>query len=60
MELLTVLEAAKLLKLDRTTLYKLIKSGDIPAIRIGAQWRIPMDELYVKIRDTKKTNVKKE
>jgi len=60
MELLTVLEAAKLLKLDRTTLYKLIKSGDIPAIRIGAQWRIPMDELDVKIRDTKKTNVKKE
>mgnify|MGYP000897902577 CR=1 FL=1 len=54
MELLTVLEAAKLLKIDRKTLYKFIKSGDIPAIRIGTQWRIPVEELDIKIRNSQK------
>jgi len=54
MELLTVLEAAKLLKLDRTTLYKLIKSGEIPAVRVGTQWRIPLEEMEIKIRNPQK------
>ena len=55
MELLTVLEAAKLLKLDRTTLYKLIKSGEIPAVRVGTQWRIPLEEVEIKIRNSQKS-----
>ena len=33
-------EAAELLRVHRTTIYRLIDSGEIKAIRIGGQWRI--------------------
>lgn len=45
MELLTTKQALELLKIDRKTLYKLLKNGDIPAIKLGAQWRIPEEEI---------------
>jgi len=45
MELLTTQEALKLLKIDRKTLYKLLQNGDLPAIKLGSQWRIPLEEI---------------
>ncbi len=45
MELLTTQEALELLKIDRKTLYKLLKNGDLPAIKLGSQWRIPKEEI---------------
>ncbi len=45
MELLTTQEALELLKIDRKTLYKLLKNGDLPAIKLGSQWRIPVEEI---------------
>ena len=45
MELLTTKQALELLKIDRKTLYKHLKNGDIPAIKLGAQWRIPEGEI---------------
>jgi excisionase family DNA binding protein len=36
-ELLTVAEAAKLLRLHSNSIYKLIETGVIPAIRIGSK-----------------------
>ena len=38
-EILTVDEAAALLKLHKTTVHKLALAGKIPARRIGRQWR---------------------
>ena len=38
-DLLTTKELTEYLQLDRMTIYKLLKSGDIPANRVGHQWR---------------------
>ena len=38
-DLMTTKELAEYLQLDRMTIYKLLKSGDIPANRVVLQWR---------------------
>ena len=43
--LLTVDEAARTLASGRSNIYKLVASGEIPSIRIGASIRIPVDAL---------------
>ena len=36
---MTIKELSEYLRLDRMTIYKMLKEGDIPASRIGRQWR---------------------
>jgi len=43
--LLTLQETAEFLKLNEATLRALIKAGDVPAIRIGREWRIAVRDL---------------
>ena len=43
--LLTVEEAAQRLSLGRTTLYALLKDGQITSVRIGRLRRIPVEAL---------------
>lgn len=43
--LLTVPAAAKLLSLSRSTVYELIRRGEIPAMKVGRVRRIPTDAL---------------
>jgi excisionase family DNA binding protein len=38
-KVLTVMEVSELLQVHRSTVYKLIKEGRIPAFRIGSDWR---------------------
>lgn len=38
-------EAAKYLGIHIITLYRLIKKGEIPAFKIGGQWRLKKDLL---------------
>jgi len=45
--LLTVKEVAALLRVSAQTLYKMLEAGDIPAVKVGSQWRFDRD----KIRD---------
>lgn len=33
-------QAARVLGVDRRTLYRAIEAGDVPAIKVGAQWRV--------------------
>jgi len=40
-EILTVQEAAKFLRLKRSTAYELVRQGVIPSMRLGRQIRIP-------------------
>ena len=42
---MTLKEVARLLQLSRQTLYKLLKQGNIPAVRIGSQWRFEPDKI---------------
>ena len=43
--LVTVREAAGYLRISARTVYRLIESGQIGAVRIGKQWRIPSADL---------------
>ena len=43
--LLTVKEAANLLRIHRPKVYELIKSGEIEGFKIGADWRIRRDSV---------------
>ena len=39
-EILTVKQLADYLQMDEHTIYRLAKSGKIPAMKIGAEWRL--------------------
>lgn len=41
MEFYTPHEVAEILRLSYPTVYKLIKNGDIEAIKLGAHYRVP-------------------
>jgi excisionase family DNA binding protein len=43
--LLTVAEVADLLRVSNMTVYRLIKAGDLAAIRVGKNYRIRRDDL---------------
>ncbi len=43
--LITVREAANYLRISARTVYRLIESGQLGAVRIGKQWRIPAGDL---------------
>lgn len=44
-ELMTVEELEQYLRLTRKTIYKLLKQGGIPAIRIGKKWRFDKEAI---------------
>src|SRR5262245_39820844 len=44
-ELLSLEEAAQLLGTSATTLYRLLKQGGLPALKVGRQWRFRRDDL---------------
>ncbi|MCB0104930.1 MAG: helix-turn-helix domain-containing protein [Caldilineaceae bacterium] len=44
-ELLTTRQVTELLKIDRTTIYRMVESGQLPAIRVGKQWRFTREAI---------------
>jgi excisionase family DNA binding protein len=42
-EVLTLREVGELLRVNRSTLYKLTRQGRIPAFKIGGDWRFRKD-----------------
>lgn len=49
--LLTVEEAARRLRIGRTTAYRLLAEGQIASIQIGHLRRVPVDALTAFVRD---------
>jgi excisionase family DNA binding protein len=43
--LLTTRQVQELLKVDRTTIYRMVESGQLPAVRVGKQWRFARTDL---------------
>lgn len=43
--LLTTQQVQALLQVDRTTIYRMVENGRLPAIRVGKQWRFPQSEI---------------
>lgn len=57
---MTVKELSEYLRLDRMTIYKMLKEGNIPASRIGHQWRFfrsDIDEWLRSLRTTRRVSV---
>jgi excisionase family DNA binding protein len=44
-EVLTVTELCTYLKVDRSTVYRLIKAGKLPAFKVGGDWRFNVEEI---------------
>lgn len=49
-KLLTTRELVNLLQLDRVTIYKMVKDGDLPALRVGGQWRFSAEAIDAWLR----------
>ncbi|QOQ39318.1 helix-turn-helix domain-containing protein [Trueperella pecoris] len=37
----TVAEVAELTRVSRMTVYRMVHSGDLPAVRVGSSYRVP-------------------
>ncbi|MCQ5128171.1 helix-turn-helix domain-containing protein [Butyricicoccus faecihominis] len=44
-EILTVKEVAHLLKTTHQQVRKMIANGELPAVKVGREWRIPLEYL---------------
>ena len=44
-EILTVKEAAALLKTSRQQIRRMIQNGELPALKVGREWRISRNAL---------------
>ena len=48
---LTVAEVAELMRVSRMTVYRLVHSGELPAIRVGRSFRVPEQAVHDYLRD---------
>lgn len=44
-EYLTPKEVMELLAIGKNTFYKMVQSGELPAFRVGKQWRVRKDSI---------------
>ena len=56
-EILTIKEAAALLKLTEKTVYSMAQRGEIPAFKIRGQWRSFFDRQDLVVRQDRKSVV---
>ncbi len=49
---LTVNEVADLMRVSRMTVYRLVHSGELPAVRVGRSFRVPQDALDAYLRSS--------
>jgi len=60
--LLTLSEAANLLQVSTRTLQRMIRNGELPAFKVGGQWRLREMQLrqWLESRESQLVKVKKE
>jgi excisionase family DNA binding protein len=56
-ELMTVAETCRYLKITPRTLYRYLRSRQIPAFKLGKEWRFVRSDLEQWIRDRTRTAV---
>ena len=49
-KLLTTRELVDMLQLDRVTIYKMVKDGELPSLRVGGQWRFSEEAIGAWLR----------
>jgi excisionase family DNA binding protein len=55
--LLTIVEAARVLSIGRTTMYQLVGAGQIDVVHIGRAVRVPIAELQAFVARQRRTGV---
>jgi excisionase family DNA binding protein len=48
---LTVAEVASVMRVSKMTVYRLVHSGELPAIRVGRSFRVPEQAVHDYLRD---------
>jgi DNA binding domain, excisionase family len=48
---LTVAEVANVMRVSKMTVYRLVHSGELPAIRVGRSFRVPEQAVHDYLRD---------
>jgi excisionase family DNA binding protein len=49
---LTVAEVATMMRVSKMTVYRLVHSGDLPAVRVGRSFRVPEQAVHDYLRDS--------
>ena len=49
---LTVAEVANVMRVSKMTVYRLVHSGELPAIRVGRSFRVPEQAVHDYLRDS--------
>ena len=57
-KLLTLAEAASVLKISKRTLHRMIQHRQIPAFKVGGQWRILESRFQEWVQDEESTTAK--
>ncbi|RZS79065.1 excisionase family DNA binding protein [Motilibacter rhizosphaerae] len=52
MRFLTVAEVAQIMRVSKMTVYRLVHSGELPAVRVGRSFRVPEQAVHRYIRDS--------
>lgn len=47
---LTVAEVASIMRVSKMTVYRLVHSGEMPAVRVGRSFRVPEDAVDAYLR----------
>jgi excisionase family DNA binding protein len=55
--LLTMIDAARVLSIARTTMYELVAAGEIDVVHIGRAVRVPVAELHAFVARQRRTGV---
>ena len=48
---LTVAEVAGMMRVSKMTVYRLVHSGELPAVRVGRSFRVPEKAVHDYLRD---------
>ena len=49
---LTVAEVAAVMRVSKMTVYRLVHSGELPAVRVGRSFRVPEQAVQEYLRDS--------
>jgi excisionase family DNA binding protein len=58
--LLTLDEAAALLQVSKRTLHRMIKTNELPAFKVGGQWRLRETQLRQWVEDQESSGTERE
>jgi excisionase family DNA binding protein len=50
-QFLTVAEVAELMRVSKMTVYRLVHSGDLTAVRVGRSFRVPEHAVHTYLRE---------